>query len=184
MCTNFSWKYKKNGFELILWLKKGGWSYTRRGLIRGILRYMTRKTWKQVFKSIVVSPHVKWHFVFTETPTIQASPPNCASPFSKIFEPVRETRGQSRTGPSLPKASKNKPPDAAGKLKVAILQRSLMNLDEVRVKGKETRFINLMKSATGTALPANRQKNQSLNNSTLIPRGLSFDAIIVVVKGA
>ena len=30
----------KNGFELILWLKKGGWSYTRGGLIRGILRYL------------------------------------------------------------------------------------------------------------------------------------------------
>ena len=28
----------ENGFVLILPLKKGGWSYTRRGLIRGILR--------------------------------------------------------------------------------------------------------------------------------------------------
>ncbi len=30
----------KNGFVLILQLKKGGWSYMRRGLIRGILRYV------------------------------------------------------------------------------------------------------------------------------------------------
>ncbi len=34
----------KNGFELILWLKKGGWSYTRRGLVRGILRYVYIRT--------------------------------------------------------------------------------------------------------------------------------------------
>ncbi len=39
-CVSKFLKNVKNGFVLILWLKKGGWSYTRRGLIRGILRYI------------------------------------------------------------------------------------------------------------------------------------------------
>ncbi len=36
---NYFLQNVKNGFVLILWLKKGG-SFTRRGLIRGILRYL------------------------------------------------------------------------------------------------------------------------------------------------
>ncbi len=42
------WKCKKKtSFVLILWLKNGGWSYTRRGLIRGILRYIFSRQYAQ-----------------------------------------------------------------------------------------------------------------------------------------